>query len=186
MRRVEAAARVRAALASDRFPRLVLEIRRWLARCAWREQPLSAASAALFLPARGWAAGRLAKRHRKTRKAMREVASATPAERHQLRIAAKKLRYAAEFTAALFGGKPARRYARRLAKLQDALGVANDARVADALAAEIAESAGGDADALRAAGFLAGWSAHAAHERIERLPALGERFAKAKRYWKDA
>ena len=62
---------VRAALRSERFPRLVLEIRRWLARCAWREQPLSAASASLFLPARDFAALRLERRHRKARKRAR-------------------------------------------------------------------------------------------------------------------
>ena len=65
---------VREALRSDRFPRLVLEIRRWLARCAWRDQPLSAASASLFLPARDFAALRLERRHRKARKRARELA----------------------------------------------------------------------------------------------------------------
>jgi len=83
---------VREALHSDRYPRLLLEVRRWLARCAWRDHPLSAASASLFLPARDYAALRLERRHRKARKLARHLATAPPERRHQLRIQLKKLR----------------------------------------------------------------------------------------------
>jgi CHAD domain-containing protein len=181
--RAEQAEHVRKALDSKQFPRLVFEIRRWMARRAWREQPLSAASAALFGPARDFAARRLESRHKKTRKALRTVDGATAEQRHELRIATKKLRYATEFTASLFPGKRARRYLRRLEALQDALGVANDATVAERLAGEIAAQHGGGSEALRAAGFLAGWAAHAAHERIETLPSLAKRFDAAGRFW---
>jgi CHAD domain-containing protein len=180
--RAEQGDRVRKLLESPAFPRIVFEIRRWLARRAWREQPLSAASAALFGPARDFAAKRLERRYRKTRTALRRLADATPAERHELRIAAKKLRYATEFTASLFPEKKVRRSLRRLEALQDALGVANDATVAERIAGELAAAAGG-ADAPRAAGFLAGWAAHAAHEQIEALPRLAERLADAGRFW---
>ncbi|MCU0668871.1 MAG: CHAD domain-containing protein [Myxococcota bacterium] len=178
--RAERAEQVRRALESVHFPRLVLEIRHWLASHAWRDQVLSADSAALFAPARDFASRRLERRHRKTRRALRGLAEASSAERHALRIEAKQLRYAAEFTASLFPGRRARRYARRLAALQDALGVANDAVVAERIAAEIA---GADAAAQHAAGFVTGWAAHAAHAEIARLGRLAERFAEAGRYW---
>jgi inorganic triphosphatase YgiF len=181
--RAEEAVRVRRALESEAFPRVVLEIRRWLAQRAWREQPVSAQSAALFQTARDFAAQRLDRRHRKLRKRLRRAAEATPAERHEIRIAAKKLRYAAEFSASLFPGRKVRRHLRRLEALQDALGVANDAAVAERLAADVAARIGGDAAPLRAAGFVTGWAAHAAHEQVEALPALAERFAAAGRFW---
>jgi CHAD domain-containing protein len=178
--RKEQAEVVRHALESVHFPRLVLEIRHWVASHAWREQVLSADSAALFAPARDFAARRLERRHRKTRRALRGVGNASAAQRHALRIEAKQLRYAAELTASLFSGRRARRYVRRLAALQDALGVANDAVVAERLAFEIA---GPDPAAQRAAGFVTGWAAHAAHAEIERLAGLAERFADASRFW---
>jgi inorganic triphosphatase YgiF len=174
---------VRAALCSDRYPRLLLEIRRWLARSAWREQPLSATSASLFLPACDYAAMRLERRHRKAGKFARRVVTEAPELRHQLRIQLKKLRYAAEFTEGLFPEKKSHRYARRLAALQDALGVANDAVVAERVAGELAERLGAGPDLLRAAGFLAGWAAHAADREMASLPKLWQRFETVGRYW---
>jgi len=183
MQRAAQYEQVREALRSDRYPRLLLEVRRWLARSAWREQPLSATSASLFLPARDYAALRLERRHRKARKLARRIATATPELRHQLRIQLKKLRYAAEFTQGLFPEKKARRYARRLAALQDALGVANDAVVAERVAGELASLLGAGHDLLRAAGFLAGWAAHAGDREIAALPKLWQRFETAGRFW---
>lgn len=178
--RAERGELVRDTLESVQFPRIVLEIRHWIESKAWREQALSADAAALFAPARDFAARRLERRHRKTRRALRGLGEASAAERHALRIEVKRLRYAAEFSASLFPARRARRYARRLAALQDALGIANDAVVAEQLATGIA---GADALAQRAAGFVAGWAAHAAHAEIERLGALAERFDDAGRYW---
>jgi inorganic triphosphatase YgiF len=181
--RAAEAERVRSLLCSVRFPRLVLEVRRWLARRAWREQTLSAGSARLFLPARDVVGRRLEKRHKRVRKLLRRHAELAPADRHQLRIEAKKLRYAAEFSASLFAGRRARRYARRLAALQDALGVANDAFVAEPLATRLAAQLGTGAVHERAAGLVVGWAARAAHDELARLPALADRFEDAARFW---
>jgi len=183
MQRAAHYGQVREALHSDRYPRLLLEVRRWLARSAWRDQPLSATSASLFLPARDYASTRLERRHRKARKLARLVVTETPELRHQLRIQLKKLRYAAEFTQDLFPEKKARRYARRLAALQDALGVANDAVVAERVATLLAERLGASSDLLRTAGFLSGWAAHAAEREIAALPRLWERFETVGRFW---
>src|SRR5262249_13462684 len=49
--------------------------------------------------------------------------------RHELRLAVKKLRYMADFFLPLFDGHgTAKRYARRLSRLQERLGRYNDAR----------------------------------------------------------
>ncbi len=75
-------------------------------------------------------------------------------ERHAARIAAKRLRYVAEFFAPLFPGKRTRTYLETLAAAQDALGQFNDAVTAAALAGELS----GLADDA-AAGAVRGWVA---------------------------
>lgn len=184
--RGEAHARVREALAGPRWPRLALETGGWIARRAWREQGLSQASAQLFLPARLYAAPVLERRHRRARRLGRRLAEASPEERHRLRIRLKKLRYAAEFTACLYRGRRAERYARRLARLQDALGHLNDVANAERqLAALLARlGAAAPAGTAHAAGFAEGWVAHSAHAELARLPARWERFERAERFWR--
>jgi inorganic triphosphatase YgiF len=181
--RAAEADRVRKQLESTDFARVVLEVRRWVARRAWREQPLSAGSATLFLPARDAIARRLERHHKKLRRALRRLSGATPAERHAVRIEAKKLRYAAEFSASSFPGKRMLRYVKRLEALQDALGIANDAAVAERILNERIAGLGGGADLAQAGGFVAGWAAHAAQQQIARLPELAERFHDASRFW---
>jgi CHAD domain-containing protein len=79
----------------------------------------------------------LDRRHEKLIKSGKRLAHGTPAVRHQVRIAAKKARYATEFFQSLYPAKRVDRYVRRLSALQDALGWMNDAAVADRLLHEI-------------------------------------------------
>jgi CHAD domain-containing protein len=76
-----------------------------------------------------------------------------PVARHELRIAIKKLRYAAEFFASLYPGKSSAPYLAAMAELQQALGTLNDIATAQVLVAErFAPVLDPAADAL-----LAGW-----------------------------
>jgi len=59
----------------------------------------------------------------------RRLARMQEEERHELRKRGKKARYAAEFFAGLWDGPDVDRYLRRMARLQDHLGPANDAVV---------------------------------------------------------
>jgi len=69
-------------------------------------------------------------RYRSTMRAARRARrSGDSADFHRLRIRCKRLRYAVEFVSDLYG-EPARRFSRRLTKLQDALGAVQDANVA--------------------------------------------------------
>ena len=68
--------------------------------------------------------------YRKVRKLGRRIGpDSPPDDYHTLRIRCKRLRYALEFTQDLYG-KPARRYIRRLVRLQDLLGLHQDSTVA--------------------------------------------------------
>ena len=69
-------------------------------------------------------------RHRAVvRAARRAKRSGQAPDFHRLRIRGKRLRYSLEFTASLYGGR-AERFVRSLARLQDGLGLMQDAEVA--------------------------------------------------------
>jgi triphosphatase len=69
-------------------------------------------------------------RHRAVVKAARRARrSELASDFHRLRIRCKRLRYSLEFVAGVYGGRT-ERYTRRLAKIQDALGLMQDAEVA--------------------------------------------------------
>ena len=79
----------------------------------------------------------LRKRHRKWLKAGRNFATLEEQQRHRVRIATKKLRYACDFFHALYPAEAARPYIRRLAKLQKHLGRYNDLTVSAHLTADL-------------------------------------------------
>ena len=72
---------------------------------------------------------------------------------HNVRLKAKRLRYAAEFFAPLFSEKHASRFIRRLAALQERLGTFNDTHAAEALSRELSGKPG------YAAGLVLGFTA---------------------------
>ena len=111
--------RAQSQLRAPAFTRRVLD----LGRC------LLVSDARGDLPdARQWAALILEKRWLALRKRCRRFARLDPGERHMARIAAKKMRYAADAFAPLYGKRGAR-FIAALADLQNGLGRANDAHV---------------------------------------------------------
>ena len=99
----------------------------------WRAEADAALLARLDAPPHEFAELVLDKRWRKLREAGADIASLPPEALHELRLDAKRLRYAAEVFAPVFPRKTARRFQRRLAALQEELGRSNDAAVARAL-----------------------------------------------------
>jgi triphosphatase len=86
--------------------------------------------AAGLVPVREVAPGLLSKRYRTVRKMGDAIGPASPPDSyHALRIEGKKLRYALEFFTPVYG-QPAGDFAKRLAALQDVLGLHQDAYVA--------------------------------------------------------
>ncbi|WP_374944579.1 CHAD domain-containing protein [Sphingomonas sp.] len=126
--RTAAYARVSEALASSRTRGLMLDLVEWAAIGPWRTAPIDAA--ALEQPAMHFAAGALERSQRRLKKRGRRLATLDDDARHQVRIDAKTLRYAAEFFADLFAGAKAQRRARRfiaaMQDLQQHLGDLND------------------------------------------------------------
>ena len=128
---------LRRELEGPAFRRLALDGVSLLVRRPWRSENGAADAEALDAPPAAFAGSILDKRWRKLRGSAEGIAAHSPEALHELRLEAKRLRYAAELFAPLWGGKAARRFLKRLAALQEALGTVNDAWVARALLAQL-------------------------------------------------
>ena len=107
-------------------------------------------------PLQPFAAGLLGKRWKRLKRAGAAMDALDATALHEMRLDAKRLRYAAEPFADLWPGKAARRFGRGLAALQDALGLANDASVARQLAGHLAGRGAGEFAIGTVTGFAAG------------------------------
>ena len=138
----------------------------------------AAASSDVAPKASVYAGKLIARRHRKFADLASTLPHASNDERHASRIAAKRLRYVAEFFSSLFPGKRTRTYLETLAATQDALGEFNDAVTASALAGRLS----GSADAATT-GAVRGWVAAQAAAIEPRLEKALRRFDAAKPFW---
>ncbi len=158
-RRAAAYAAAHEALAAARVGRFELALGLWIEQRGWHAGALSETLEMLAAPALAFACPLLARRHRKVMKAGRHFARLTPEARHLLRLAVKKLRYSGDFFLPLEpGGKSARRYVRRLSRLQDLLGTYNDMMVTAERPVELAGCSLSPA-AEAALGAVVGWQA---------------------------
>lgn len=115
---------------------LLLELGRFIAHQGWREEANSERLALLDKPLAEFAAAQLSRRRRRMLRGHDDLAEVPIATLHALRLSGKRLRYAVEFFASVFEARPSkstRRYLKRLASLQEELGLVNDADVARAL-----------------------------------------------------
>ena len=171
--RLHAAQEVVAAAA---WQSLWLELGRLLADGAWvREQ------AALALPVHAFAVDLLQQRAAILAKRGKHHKQLDAAGRHRLRIAAKKLRYAAEFFEALFPRKQVRPYVQSLAHLQQVLGGLNDAATVLRLMPEAA--AGARLHHPLVEGMIQGWSAASTHLQLDALGPAWEHWQRQKPFW---
>jgi len=125
----------------------VLDSRRYERLCASFAAALRAGPPKSFAPGRtpvlAVAPDLVERRYRRVRKQGDAIRKDSPPEAyHQLRIEAKKLRYALEFVGNGIYGKPALDFSARVTALQDVLGLHQDAYVAMDLLQELADSAG--------------------------------------------
>ncbi len=167
----------RTALTHPNYARLMLRLERWLT--ALPESGLKPAQRRLWrTPVRAFAHESLARLDLAVRTRGRRLHQLTVVQRHQLRIAVKKLRYGMEFFAALFPQQETADYLKQLARLQDELGLFNDLAVAQSLLVQLR--------GVRPAPALAiaeRWlqSQHATHQR--RLKKRWKRFEHSTPFW---
>ncbi len=118
-------------LAGGSFQRLLFQFAGWIEGGKWLKRKGETGGNQPLAP---FATRALSRRRRKMRRLSAPLSDMSDAARHQLRIDAKKLRYAAEFFASIYRGrkptKQRRAFMTALGRLQDSLGELNDMIVA--------------------------------------------------------
>ena len=128
--------------------------------------------------ARRFAARLLTHRHARLLERGAALEHGTDEERHAVRIAAKKLRYAAEFFSPPNPKKRNRAYLKALSRLQDALGHWHDAVVAARLTAGMPRNAG-----EATLGAVRGWVAAQSAALEPEIVNAWKKFQAAKPFW---
>lgn len=169
-----------AALAQDqggpRFSALAEHLTSIAEHHGWRDTLQPDQRALLAAPLDQFGADILARLHRRVRRAGRHVARLDPPALHALRLRGKRLRYAAEFFASQYDAKPASRYIRRLAAVQERLGGLNDAATTTLLLAELRARG-------RAGGIVIGYTTAEAENGLHDLARVWKRFRNAAPFW---
>jgi inorganic triphosphatase YgiF len=135
--RADAYVVARDALDSQRTRELMIDLIEWTVQGAWRRHPADADQ--VLQPAVRFAGTVLGALRRRIKRRGADLMQLDDEARHQVRITAKKLRYATGFFDSLYTGKRTRRrfkaFTRKLEALQDHLGALNDLATAPALLA---------------------------------------------------
>jgi CHAD domain-containing protein len=138
LRRAAAFGKARAAVESPRYRSLLLDTLQWLENGDWAKHPRCYDHP----PIERFAADILARRTKRTMKKAKKIRQLDTQQRHKLRIAAKKLRYASDFFGRLFAGRKAEKrlpsFKACLTDLQGCLGALNDIKVHQNLAPQLA------------------------------------------------
>jgi triphosphatase len=187
--RRDAKRRAAEAVRSSRFRDLMLDLAGWIEIGAWaHSDPLLGERA--VEPIATCARLQLEQRWKKVRKRGRALAMLEAQRRHKLRIQVKKLRYTAEFFAAVFNGndgKPHKAFVRALHELQDRLGELNDIAVHEDRSTAVAEASAARDKAQPHRAFAAGLVVGHEEARQQTVLQAAERaygrFRKVKPFW---
>jgi CHAD domain-containing protein len=169
-----------AAINSVRYTRLMLSFSGWMQETRQRDSITGSAGNNLNLPIRKFAKRSLANARKRLRKREKRLHGNDAQARHQVRIAAKKTRYATEFFQSLYPARQVRNYVDALSALQDDLGWLNDAVVADGLLHRLQEE---QPDFAGSAGFARGYLAARIESDIPHLEKRWKQFMKAKLFY---
>jgi triphosphatase len=191
--RHDAYAVARDTLRDRRYTRLLLRLQLWLDSVSW-DRKTSADS--LAKPVASLAESILEKRHRKLEKLGSRFETLDEQDKHEVRLRAKKLRYATEFFRPVYPAKATKKFIRTLIEIQDTLGSLNDATVGRELLTVLKSPSdgkgrstlnGGRSPALeRAVGIAAGFQAARIADDIRRFGEVWPRFVKLKKFWRQA
>ncbi|MBB3772533.1 inorganic triphosphatase YgiF [Angulomicrobium tetraedrale] len=176
---------VRADLIDLECTRFLLSLGRVIERRSWRNDIGIEALAVLTQPAREFAGRGLTLLHRKALKQGHNFRKLRPTARHELRLTLKKLRYGAEFLLPLYDRDgAARKYLKRMSRLQDILGIDNDITTTQSLLREVEESTSSP-QVHKAIGAITGWQGRDRIETAEALRRSWRKFIDVEPFWLD-
>lgn len=169
--------RARAALAGARFAAFDRQLSAFAAKSP------AAATAAPALRLDDFGRGVLETRHRKVVRRAHKLEQFDSERLHRLRIAIKKLRYAATYLGPAFASPAAKAYIEATVRLQGALGALNDRAAAAQVVADLALAARPSEDVTLPLKVLAKQAASGSKRRRRRLERAWKDFRKVERFW---
>ena len=156
--------------------RLILRFALWMNGAYWQPQEVAAQ------PVPDFATRRLRKLSKRFAQTGQQLDTLDNMRLHALRILAKKLRYSAEFFAALYDRKKTGSFLAALSEVQEVLGQINDVAVAHRLLDELAAMP--ELSEYQEAVVLAkGWIAHGLSRQLTALRKAIRRFARQGEFW---
>jgi triphosphatase len=175
--------RVERAILSERYAAGMLRLSHWFEARGWRDRS-ARRSTLLTSPIAGLAPHLLDRRWREVRKRSKRFGRLTAPRRHKLRIAAKKLRYTVELLGSLFDQDDLQDFMKRLKRLQDDLGYANDVQVAHHILPELCAGAR-RGPVARAGARLLEWHEQALAEAEPKLRKQLIRLNRTAPFWRE-
>lgn len=179
--------KVRSALNSRRYTDVMLTLGSWIEERGWRQ---NTEQKQLDAPLIGTAEHLIGKRYRKVLKLGKSFATLTTDQRHDVRLALKKVRYAAEFFVGLYPEMKTRPFISAMRRLQNTLGASNDVATAEHLLAGLMGNAKGDRKTLDSltlgAGKILGWHTRAAHDAEINIVRQWITFSESRPFWLSA
>lgn len=152
----------------------------WIETRGWRNDVAAEDLGQLAEPALNFAQRILSEQHAKVLKRGRRFKSLTIEQLHRVRLATKRLRYLSEFLLPLYEDRrTTRKFARRLAGLQEELGAFNDM----AVTASLLDGLAAEPDSAIAAAAIAGWQARASVDVEPALQGTWRNFTAARVPW---
>lgn len=145
---------------------------------SWRDGLGPEQRAVLAMPLDEFGADTLARLYKRVRRAGRRIEELDTEALHALRLRGKRLRYAAEFFSAQFDTKAGNRFIRRLAGLQEQLGLLNDAATTATLMTALRARG-------HAGGLVLGFTTAEAETAHRHLAKVWKRFRRAEPFWPE-
>lgn len=179
------------AVRSPRFNTALIETAAWIETGPWSDNGDALRRAKLDLPVATLAADEFTRRRQAIKRKGRKLAQLDVEARHKLRIRIKKVRYATEFFASLYGGQDGKRrkkFAAALEALQDHLGELNDLAVNHDIEVDLAlrprkKARGHAARRAFAAGMITGHQFSRINPLIESAAGAYGKFRQAEPFW---
>lgn len=174
------------AIASPRFAAFALELALWVEAGPWRHTDAPAQRALLDSPIGPFAIAALDHLRQVVRKHGADLKGLDPEDRHELRIRAKRLRYATSFFANALGeegDKKRRKFSSALKALQEQLGQLNDIAQARDSALAALEGRPAPAALTFTAGELTGWARSRQPKTLARAVEAYTDFTRTDRFW---
>ena len=170
--------RARAALAGARFAAFDRQLSAFAAKSP------AAATAAPALRLDDFGRGVLETRHRKVVRRAHKLEQLDSERLHRLRIAIKKLRYAATYLGPAFASPAAKAYIEATVRLQGALGALNDRAAAAQVVADLALAARPSEDVTLPLKVLARQATSGEKRRRRKLERAWKEFRKVECFWR--